>query len=67
MANNVDIRDRYAGVMTSVAQDFVWIPDLNGTRFTVTFVQVIGLGTPGVHKQVFLDRNPAPPWPTTNL
>jgi hypothetical protein len=67
MAPNVDIRDRYTGQMTTAAQDFVWIPDQTGTRFTVQFVQVIGLGTPGAHKQVFLDRNPAPPWPTNNL
>src|ERR1700737_675373 len=49
MGPTVDIRDRYKGLMTSGNQDFIWIPDQNGTRFTVTFVQVIGLGTPGAH------------------
>ena len=69
MAQNVDIRDKYTGLMTANAtvNDFIWIPDQNGTRFSVTFVQVVGLGTAGVHKQVFLDRNPAPTWPTSNL
>jgi len=64
---HVDIRDKFTGSMTSADQDTVWIPDQNGTRFKVIFIQRISEGTAGDHKQVFLDRNPAPPWPTDNL
>jgi hypothetical protein len=63
----VDIRDKFTGSMTSTAQDTVYIPDQNGTKFTVTYVQRRGKGTAGDHKTAFLDRSGAPAWPTTNL
>jgi hypothetical protein len=63
----VDIRDKFTGSMTSQPGDAVWVPDQNGTRFLVTFIQRVSRGTSGDYKQVFLDRNPAPTWPTTNL
>ena len=64
---NVDIRDKYTGSMTTTDQDTVWIPDKNGTRFKVVFIQRVSKSTAGDHMQVYLDRNPAPPWPTINL
>jgi hypothetical protein len=67
MGPTVDIRDKFQGAMTSADLDTVWIPDQNGTRFKVIFVQRISQGTAGDHKQVFLDRHPAPTWPTNNL
>src|SRR5438034_751114 len=35
----VDIRDAYTGAMTRVNQDAVYIPDKNGTAFTVAFIE----------------------------
>lgn len=62
----VDIRDGYIGLQNQSAQDTVYIPDQNGTRFLVIFIERVQRGTPDEHKRVFLDRQ-TPSWPTNNL
>jgi hypothetical protein len=62
----VDIRDMYAGQSTSVTQDTVYIPDQNGTAFTVVFIELMQRGTPDEHKRVYLNRQ-LPTWPTDQL
>lgn len=47
-------------------QDHIWIPDQNGTRFDVIFVERIGLGTATDAKRVYLQRQ-RPTWPSNNL
>jgi hypothetical protein len=69
-----DVRDGYAGAGNGpvgsesqpTGQDFVWIPNKNGTKFGVVFVERFGLGTGQDCKRVYLQRY-APPWPTNNL
>ncbi len=62
----VDIRDSYIGNDSHSTQDAVYIPDGNGTRFIVTFVERVQRGSPFEHKRVYLDRQ-TPPWPTNEL
>jgi hypothetical protein len=57
----VDVRDGYTGACTFTPQDSVYIPDGNGTQFTVVFVELCQRG-PGQHKRVYLDRG-LPGWP----
>src|ERR1700730_2529128 len=45
VAPTTDSRDKFQGSMTSSDLDTVWIPDKNGTRFKVIFVQRISEGT----------------------
>jgi hypothetical protein len=61
---SVDIRDQFGGVAGST--DNVYIPDKNGTKFTVYLVQRVGQGTRTDHKRCFLLRK-LPTWPTNNL
>lgn len=63
---SVDIRDMYVGTNGQSLQDVVYVPDQNGTRFNVVFVELVQRGLPSVHKRVFLDRL-APTWPTDEL
>ena len=62
----VDIRDGYTGLQNQSQQDSVYIPDQNGTRFHVVFIEFVQRGTPNEHKRVYLDRQ-APTWPTNEL
>jgi hypothetical protein len=57
----IDVRDGYTGANNFSAQDTVYIPDANGTPFTVVFVELCGRG-PAQFKRVFLDRG-LPIWP----
>ncbi len=63
---SVDIRDMYAGASTMTAQDSVYAPDQNGTRFNVVFIELVQRDTPNVHKRVYLDRF-QPTWPSNEL
>ncbi|MBM3997052.1 MAG: hypothetical protein FJ303_23305 [Planctomycetes bacterium] len=63
---SVDIRDGYLGANAFAAQDNVYIPDKNGTRFVVTFIERVQRGTLQEHKRVFLDRQ-TPNWPSNDL
>ena len=63
---SVDIRDRYIGTLTDMVQDSIWVPDKNGTKFVVTFVERVGRGTASDHKRVYVDRA-APTWPTNEI
>ena len=63
---SVDIRDGYNGAEFFMQQDAIWVPDVNGTRFNVIFVERVLQGTAQEHKRVYLDRT-APTWPTNNL
>jgi hypothetical protein len=63
---SIDIRDGYTGAMTPGNPDRVWVPDQNGTVFTVVFVERVHRGLPGDHKRVYLDRG-APSWPSDDL
>jgi len=63
---SVDIRDFYGGDATGAPQDDVYIPDMNGTRFKVSFSERIGVGTSHEHKRIYIDRK-TPNWPTNNI
>jgi hypothetical protein len=62
----VDVRDDQDGNSAGSLWDTVWIPDQNGTRFEVRYVERIGRSTPLDHRKVYLDRK-APSWPTNEL
>jgi hypothetical protein len=62
----VDVRDSYVGQENQAAQDTVYIPDQNGTRFLVVFVERVQRGSGHEHKRVYLDRQ-LPSWPTNEL
>ncbi len=69
---SVDVRDR--GVPSSMTYDqtncdTVFIPDKNGTRFYVVWVERTSWGMAGDGKRVFLQRlwGASMPWPTENL
>jgi len=66
IAPSVDIRDMYIGQAAMAMQDSVYIPDQNGTRFSVVFIELVQRGTPNEHKRVYLDRQ-TPTWPTNEL
>jgi hypothetical protein len=70
----VDVRDPYlGGVVTSGEEagssawaDAVYVPNKNGTKFQVIFVERVALGTSQDVKRVYLQRQ-SPSWPTNNL
>jgi hypothetical protein len=69
-----DIRDDFSpGTLTAGPNaDTVWIPNKNGTSFTVILVRRKARGTTMDHKQVLLMRekgsgSPSVPWPTNDL
>jgi len=66
IAPSVDIRDMYIGQAAMTMQDSVYVPDQNGTRFSVVFIELVQRGTPNEHKRIYLDRQ-APTWPTNEL
>jgi hypothetical protein len=61
---SVDIRDQFSGVPAN--SDNVYIPDKNGTKFTVYLVERVNQGTRNDHKRCFLLRK-LPTWPTNDL
>jgi hypothetical protein len=63
-----DIRDG-KGTLTAAATnpDKVYVPDRNGTLFTVVLVRRKGRGTPLDHKFVLVQRTATPIWPTDEL
>ncbi|SRR5579884_2387158 len=67
-----DVRDGYsAGAApgqegTAGNQDSVYVPDKNGTKFLVVFVERLGLGTALDCKRVYLQRQ-QPTWPTNTV
>ena len=63
---SVDLRDSYTGQSLHMTQDAVYVPDKNGTRFRVIFIERVQRGTPHEHKRVYLDRH-APTWPSNEL
>lgn len=65
--SSVDLRDSYGGQeFLNTAGDIITIPDVNGTKFTVIFIELLHAGTPTEHKRVYLDRH-LPTWPTNEL
>jgi hypothetical protein len=59
----LDIRDRYSlGTPAFTHYDTLWVPDGNGTAYTVVFVERVGRGTSLDHKRAYLLRD-LPPWP----
>jgi hypothetical protein len=62
----VDIRDGSGGLSAGTNPDRVYVPDKNGTAFTVILVRRYGRGTGMDHKRALLQRLP-PPWPTDNV
>lgn len=62
-----DVRDGYGTAAapgqegTAAVQDSVYVPDQNGTKFWVVFVERLGLGTALDCKRVYLQRQ-APNW-----
>jgi hypothetical protein len=62
----VDLRDAYTGAMTRVNQDTVYVPDKNGTAFTVVFIERVHRNQATDHKRIYLDRQ-TPGWPTSEL
>jgi hypothetical protein len=57
-----DVRDAYNGGNA----DHFYVPDKNGTNFTVQFVARVGRGTPTDMKIVYLNRIGIT-WPTDNV
>jgi hypothetical protein len=60
--DTVDVRDGWP----SGTANRVYVPDKNGTRFDVVFVERVNRGTPQSYLRVFLKRN-TPTWPTAQL
>src|SRR5207247_867792 len=56
-----DVRDGYAGLNVLSAPDSLYVPDSNGTRYTVMFVEREMAGSASDHLRVYLDRW-APHW-----
>jgi hypothetical protein len=50
----------------STANEVVYIPDKNGTKFNVVFVQRVRAGGGNDYKEVYLNRQ-AVNWPSDNL
>lgn len=67
VAADVDVRDGFSdGIFSGTANDTLWVPDSNGTRFQVRFVCRVGRGTPQDHKRVYLERS-QPVWPSDEV
>jgi hypothetical protein len=67
---SVDVRDGYsAGSATLIAgtADFLYVPNQNGTKFIVKFVERKGRKTAWSHLKVYAARYNPPSWPTENL
>ena len=61
-----DIRDDYAAGSIGSNPDTIYVPNMNGTAFSVIFTEVVDLGSAYQHKRVYLVRQ-APAYPTDNL
>jgi len=62
---SVDVRDNWSP-SGAAATNKLYIPDKNGTPFTIIFVERVLRGTPQDHKRVHVQRQ-GPTWPTSNL
>jgi hypothetical protein len=62
----IDIRDGYAGGLSFMEQDSVYVPNQNGTKFKVVFVERVFRGQTQDHKRAYLDRFVSS-WPTNEL
>src|SRR5947209_1912406 len=62
----VDLRDGSGGLNQGTNPDKVYVPDKNGTPFTVILVRRVGRGTNLDHLEALLNRA-GPTWPTSNL
>jgi hypothetical protein len=58
---DTDVRDDYTAGVVMTGGDNVYVPDQNGTRFIVSFVNIRG-----DTRVVYLQRQ-LPTWPTNNL
>lgn len=63
---SVDIRDAYTLGSVGFNADAVYVPDKNGTKFNVVFVERKLRGTSLDHKKVYLSRQ-TPTYPTNHL
>jgi hypothetical protein len=66
---SVDVRDSISNMTVpgTAVNDVVYVPNRNGTPFSVRFVEIRNRSSPAlVHKRVYLDRQ-QPTWPTNNL
>jgi hypothetical protein len=63
---SVDVRDSYSLGAISSGADAVWVPDKNGVRYDVIFVERRLRGTALDHKRVYLVRRP-PTWPSDDI
>ena len=63
-----DVRDNFTatGAWSGSSCDHVYIPDKNGTGFSVVLVRRLGRGTAGDMLECLLFRG-NPTWPTSNL
>jgi len=71
VAADADVRDGNGSTASGTYSigmnaDTVWVPDQNGTRFHVFFVERVGRGTPQDHKRVYLSRSQVT-WPSNDL
>lgn len=65
--STVDIRDDYeVSSPATTDSDAVYIPDQDGTKFVVVFVEMIQRDQTSEHKRVYLRRT-APTWPTNEV
>jgi hypothetical protein len=60
-----DVRDMW-DVGGPTNPDTIYVPDKNGTGFTVRFIERAGIGTASEMRRVYLDRK-VPTWPTNEL
>ncbi len=63
VALGVDIRDAGGG---GPGGSSVYVPDKNGTKFNVVWVERVGRGSAGDHKRAYLLRT-VPAWPTDEV
>ena len=63
----IDIRDGGNNLTAGSTADTVYIPDLNGTKFTVVLVRRYSIGKRTDHKRALLLRQATPAYPTDNL
>lgn len=58
----VDIRDAWP----AAADSNIYVPNKDGTKLAIVFVELVNRGTPTEHKRVYLDRQ-AVTWPSDEL
>ena len=58
----VDVRDAWPATPGSS----LYVPDKDGTKFNIVFVELVHRGTPQEHKRAFLERQSVT-WPSDEL